>query len=204
MKIVMMKVVAAGSILLALLFASVITSAAEVDYPRQRILSQWMADDDGCHATVLSNPLPSDFTLVEGVVFSLRNGVTTSLSSLSVFLDESATSPSTWFEIYTMNGYDQNSIGATLNGSGVWKRIHSGTIADTQLDDDGATFLGSFGPISIRAGVTKSFYLRFEKSVLRVKNSDLNAGGWDTNAVDLSGNFMQISVGRAVSVFCHP
>ena len=198
------------AISLAVLFASVITSsAAEVD-PRQRILSEWMADDDGCHTTVLSNPLPSDFTLVEGVIFSLRsNGAPTSVSSLSVFLDESAIGPSIEFDVFTMNGdttngEGKNSIGTTLDGSGVWKRIHGGTIEDTQLDNDGATFLGSFGPLKIRAGDTKSIYLRFTKSVLRVKNLSLNADGWDANAINLFGNSnVQISIGRAVSDFCN-
>ena len=217
MKTVRMQVAAAApgrllhciAISLAVLFASLITSsAAEVD-PRQRILSEWMADDDGCHTTVLSNPLPSDFTLVEGVIFSLRsNGAPTSVSSLSVFLDESAIGPSIEFDVFTMNGdttngEGKNAIGTTLDGSGVWKRIHSGTIEDTQLDNDGATFLGSFGPLlQIEAGDTKSIYLRFTKSVLRVKNlGGVDADGWDANATNLNDNDMQISIGRAVSVF---
>eukprot|EP00573_Skeletonema_grethae_P000652 CAMPEP_0201687378 /NCGR_PEP_ID=MMETSP0578-20130828/1471_1 /ASSEMBLY_ACC=CAM_ASM_000663 /TAXON_ID=267565 /ORGANISM="Skeletonema grethea, Strain CCMP 1804" /LENGTH=191 /DNA_ID=CAMNT_0048171529 /DNA_START=389 /DNA_END=960 /DNA_ORIENTATION=- len=95
-----------------------------------------------------------------------------------------------------MNGYDQNSIGTTLDGSGVWKRIHGGTIEDTRLDNDGATFLGSFGPLQIEAGDTKSIYLRFTKSVLRVTNLGVDADGWDANATSLNGNDMQIGIGR--------
>ena len=193
---------------LILLLASFITAAAggevgqhEYD-PRQRMLSTWMVDDDGCHETVLSNPLSSDLTLVEGVIFSLQsNGASTPVSSLSLFLDEAVISPSVGFDVFSMNGDGENYIGTTLDGSGVWKRIHGGTIEDTQLDSDGATFLGSFGPLTINAGEMKSFYVRFTKSVIRVKNLGPNADGWDGSAINLNDNSMQLSIGRAVSAF---
>ena len=209
-----MQLAAAGRLLhciaitLVLLFASVITAAAASEVgqlnPHQRILNTWMADDDGCHQGVLSNPLQSGFTLVRGVIFSLRsNGASTSVSSLSVFLDETASTPSVGFDIFTTNGDGMNSIGTALDGSGVWKRIHSGTIADTQLEDDDATFLGSFGPLVINAGETKSIYLRFTETVLRVTSSTANADGWDVNAENLNGNNMKVSIGRAVSACCN-
>mmetsp|Transcript_28455 Transcript_28455/g.48352 ORF Transcript_28455/g.48352 Transcript_28455/m.48352 type:complete len:238 (+) Transcript_28455:106-819(+) len=209
-----MQLAAAGRLLhciaitLVIFFASVITAAAALEggqlNPHQRILNTWMADDDGCHQGVLSNPLQPGFTLVRGVIFSLRsNGASTSVSSLSVFLDEKASTPSVGFDIFTTNGDGMNSIGTTLDGSGAWKRIHSGTIADTQLEDDDATFLGSFGPLVINAGETKSIYLRFTETVLRVTSSTTNANGWDGGAVNLNDNNMKVSIGRAVSACCN-
>eukprot|EP00986_Skeletonema_menzelii_P007790 scaffold3104_cov145-Skeletonema_menzelii.AAC.1 len=187
--------------------ASFITAAAgkvgqhEHDF-RQRILSTWMVDDDGCHETVLSNPLSSDLTLVQGVIFSLQsNDAFTPVSSISLFLDEAAISPSVGFDVFSMNGDGENYIGTSLDGSGVWRRIHGGTIEDTQLDSDGATFLGSFGPLTINAGEIKSFYVRFTKSVIRVKNLGANADGWDENAINLNDNSLQISIGRAAIVW---
>lgn len=186
------------SITVALLFSSAITSQPT-----------WMVDDDGCHKAVLSNSLVSNITLVQGVVFSLRNTAgadASSVSALSVYLDEVAITPSVGFDIFTMNGDGTNSIGTTLDGSGEWKRLYGGTIADTQIDDDGATFLGSFGrPLSLRAGEITSIYLRFAKSVLRVSQNSYsknNADQWDENAKNLNDDSMQIGVGRAVSAFC--
>ena len=186
---------------LILCLASFITAEAD---PRQRVLSR-MVDEDGCHETVLSNSLTSDLTLVEGVIFSLRsNGASTSVSSLSVFLDEAAISPSVGFDVYSMNGDGDNYIGTTLDGSGFWKRIHGGTIENTQLDSDGGTFLGSFGPLTIEAGEIISFYVRFTKSVIRVTHLGPNADGWDGNAINLNGNNnLQISIGRSVSAVCN-
>ena len=177
---------------------------AGADSHRRRVLSR-MVDEDGCHETVLSNPLSSDLTLVEGVIFSLRsNGASTSVSSLSVFLDEAAISPSVGFDVFSMNGDGDNYVGTTLDGSGVWKRIHGGTIENTQLDSDGGTFLGSFGPLTIEAGEIISFYVRFTESVIRVTHLGPNADGWDGNAINLNGNNnLQMSIGRSVSAVCN-
>ena len=169
---------------------------------RQRVLSR-MVDEDGCHETVLSNPLSSDLTLVQGVIFSLRsNGASTSVSSLSVYLDEAAISPSVAFDVYSMNGDGDNYIGTTLDGSGFWKRIHGGIIENTQLDSDGGTFLGGFGPLTIAAGEIISFYVKFTNSVIRVTHLGPNADGWDGNAINLNGNNnLQMSIGNMIQIF---
>lgn len=192
------------TLVLLLLTSAITVTADEVGQHihQQRILNTWMVDDAGCHETMLSNsPFVPNITLVQGIVFSLRSTSASSVSSISVYLDEAAITPSVQFDLFTMNGDGTNSIGTTLDGSGDWKRIHGGTIADTQLDEDGATFLGSFGnPISLGAGDVKSFYLSFTKSIIRVSPYSANtADAWDANAISLNGHSMQISVGRAVS-----
>ena len=183
---------------------SVLTSGYQ-----QRILSTWMVDDDGCYEIVLSNSLPvSNITLVPGIVFSLQNtgGSAVDVSSLSIYLDQEGATPSVEFELYTMNGdyVAKNSIGTVLDGSGDWKPTYKGTLEDTLLDDDEATFLGSFGgkSLQLQAGEIMSIYLRFTESVLKVSQNSFsvsNADKWDGNVETLNDFSMQISVGRAVS-----
>jgi hypothetical protein len=195
------------AITLVLIFASAVTISADElgQYVhQQRVLNAFKVGGDDCHETMLSSPLGQNTILVKGIVFSLRSTAASSVSSLSVYLDQAA-SRGVQFDLYAMNGEGTDFIGTALDGSGVWKRIHGGTIAGTQLDDDGATFLGSFGnPLLFGAGEIKSIYLSFTDpvGVLRVSSPANTADVWDGNANTLNGHSMQISVGRSVSAFC--
>lgn len=193
------------AITLVLIFASDVTISADElgQYVhQQRVLNTFKVGGDDCHETMLSSPLGQTTILVKGIVFSLRSTTASSVSSLSVYLDETA-SRIVQFDLYAMNGDGTDFIGTALDGSGVWKRIHGGSVAETKREDDGATFLGSFGnPLLFGAGETKSIYLSFTNTVLRVSSPANTADVWDGNANTLNGHSMQISVGRSVSAFC--
>lgn len=172
---------------------------------QHRSLNTWMADADGCYQPMLSNSLESDddnIQIVRGVVFALQNtgASTVDVSSLSVYLDNQAAGD-VGFELYTMNGDGTTSLGTTLDGSGDWQKAFSGSISDTELEDDGATFLGSFGAnsVQLQSGEIKSFYLKFDEVVITVSHSVTNPDSWDQNAVSLNDYSMQITVGRSVS-----
>ena len=172
---------------------------------QQRILNTWMTDADGCYQPMLSNSLESDdnnIQIVRGVVFALQNtgASAVDVSSLSVYLDDQAAGD-VGFELYTMNGDGTTSLGTTLDGTGDWKKAFSGSISDTELEDDGATFLGSFGAnsVQLQPGELKSFYLKFDEAAITVSHSVTNPDSWDQNAVSLNDYRMQITVGRSVS-----
>lgn len=172
---------------------------------QHRSLNTWMTDADGCHQPMLSNSLSSgddNIQIVRCVVFALQNtgASTVDVSSLSVYLDVQAAGD-VGFELYTMNGDGTTSLGTTLDGSGDWQKAFSGSIGDTELEDDGATFLGSFGAnsIQLQSGEIKSFYLKFDEAAITVSHSVTNPDSWDQNAVSLNDYSMQITVGRSVS-----
>jgi hypothetical protein len=172
---------------------------------QQRILNSWMTDADGCYQPMLSNSLESDdnnIQIVRGVVFALQNtgASTVDVSSLSVYLDDQAAGD-VGFELYTMNGDGTTSLGTTLDGTGDWKKAFSGSISDTDLEDDGATFLGSFGAnsVQLRPAEIKSFFLKFDQAAITVSHSVTIPDSWDQNAVSLNDYNMQMTVGRSVS-----
>jgi hypothetical protein len=172
---------------------------------QQRILNTWMTDADGCYQPMLSNSLESvdnNIQIVRGVVFALQNtgASAVDVSSLSVYLDDQAAGD-VGFELYTMNGDGTTSLGTTLDGSGDWQKAFSGSISDTELEEDGATFLGSFGAnsVQLQPGELKSFYLKFDEAAITVSHSVTNPDSWDQNAVSLNDYRMQITVGRSVS-----
>ena len=173
---------------------------------QQRILNTWMTDADGCYQPMLSNSLESvdnNIQIVRGVVFALQNtgASTVDVSSLSVYLDNQAAGD-VGFELYTMVGDGTTSLGTTLDGTGDWQKAFSGSISDTELEEDGATFLGSFGAnsVQLQSGEIKSFYLKFDEAAITVSHSVTNPDSWDQNAVSLNDYRMQITVGRSVSV----